>query len=190
MTGETLTGRLRAGPWDPKAEVMTDTGNKGDDNQHGDLIRLPTPWARAIDELTEAGTYWLGTVTPYGRPHVVPVLGVVVDEYVHFAAGRGTRKAINLMASPWCSITTSAATMDLVIEGTATPVDTSSEVDEVARRYRGKYGWDPDVLDALLWGEGAPTAGPAPYDVYRVIPSKVFGLPTDDTDAVPTRWRF
>lgn len=176
-----------ATPWNPVAEVI-ETAH--DHPRDPDVVRLPTPWSRAVEELAESGTYWLGTVTPQGRPHVVPVLGVVVDGYVHFSASRGTRKAIHLGTNPWCSITTSAATMDLVVEGVATPVDNGSEVDEIARRYRDKYGWDPDVLDALLWSEGAPTAGPPPYDVYRVLPRKVLGFPADDASIVPTRWRF
>ena len=174
------------GPWSPVAEVMGVAGSHGDP----DVVRPPTVWSRAVEELTEAGTYWLGTVTAQGRPHVVPVLGVVVDGHVHFCASRGSRKTRHVATSRWCSITTSAATMDLVVEGLATPVDDGSEVDEVARRYRDKYGWDPEVLDALLWAEGAPTAGPPPYHVSRVLPHKVLGFPTDDASVVPTRWRF
>ena len=49
---------------------------------------------------------------------------------------------------------------------------------------------DNDRFNALLWAEGAPTAGPPPYHVYRVLPHKVLGFPTDDASVVPTRWRF
>ena len=37
--------------------------------------------------------------------------------------------------------------------------------------------------------EGAPTAGPPPYDVYEVIPTTAFGFGTDESFS-PTRWRF
>jgi hypothetical protein len=37
--------------------------------------------------------------------------------------------------------------------------------------------------------EGAPTAGPPPYDVYEATPTAAFGFGTDER-FVPTRWRF
>ncbi len=37
--------------------------------------------------------------------------------------------------------------------------------------------------------EGAPTAGPPPYDVYEVTAETAYGFGTDGTFA-PTRWRF
>jgi hypothetical protein len=35
---------------------------------------------------------------------------------------------------------------------------------------------------------GAPTAGPPPFDVYALNPTRVFGFGTDETWS-PTRWR-
>lgn len=37
--------------------------------------------------------------------------------------------------------------------------------------------------------EGAPTAGPPPYDVYEAAPTAAFGFGIDET-FVPTRWSF
>ena len=38
---------------------------------------------------------------------------------------------------------------------------------------------------------GAPTTGPAPFEVYEVTPATAFGLPTYEEKAFqPTRWRF
>jgi hypothetical protein len=39
--------------------------------------------------------------------------------------------------------------------------------------------------------EGAPTAGPPPYDVYELSPVKAFAFGIDAAMTfVPTRWRF
>jgi hypothetical protein len=50
--------------------------------------------------------------------------------------------------------------------------------------------WQLTVRDgAFQNAEGVPTAGPQPYDVYRVTPRVVFGFGTDEAFS-PTRWRF
>jgi hypothetical protein len=128
----------------------------------------PTPWARAraILEAVPA-TYWLATVRPDGAPHVRPVLAVWVDGGLFFCAGENTRKARNLVRDSRCVVTVEQEPLDLVLEGRAVKV---------------RYG-------ALHDTEGAPTAGPPPYDVYEATPTAAFGFGTDET-FVPTRWRF
>ena len=55
-------------------------------------VTVPTPWAEARGRLEEAGTYWLATARPDGRPHVMPVLGAWVDGALSFSAGEASRK--------------------------------------------------------------------------------------------------
>ena len=45
------------------------------------------PWADAMGELQTASTFWVATVHPTGRPHVVPVLAVVSGDALHVAVG-------------------------------------------------------------------------------------------------------
>lgn len=164
-------------PEEPRAELLTPG------------TAPPAPWGLASAGLQQADTYWLGTTLPDGRPHLVPVLAVVVDGTLHFSASDSSRKARNLAAEPRCSVGTSGDAFDLVVEGTAAPVAEDASVRRVAAAYAAKYGWEPQVRDGLLWADGAPTAGPPPYRVYRVTPSTVFGFPTGG-GALPTRWRF
>jgi hypothetical protein len=56
----------------------------------------------------------------------------------------------------------------------------------VADVYMSKYEWPVTVPDGAFCGEGAPTAGPPPYEV---APTTAFGLATDERFS-PTRWRF
>ena len=61
----------------------------------------------------------------------------------------------------------------------------------VAAIYAAK-GWHVTVRDGAFQDtEGAPTAGPPPYDVYVVTPTVAFGFGTgaENWDH-PTRWRF
>lgn len=149
------------------------------------------PWERVREPLAGADTYWLATVGPDHRPHVVPVLAVWVDEALHFCASDGSRKVRNLGRDPHCVITTCAREVDLVVHGQASPVREATVVERAAAAYGTKYGWHPEVRDGVLWEEGAPTAGPPPYRVYRMDPALAFGFPTGGDDPVtPTRYRF
>jgi hypothetical protein len=58
-------------------------------------------------------------------------------------------------------------------------------------------GWRLEARGGVF-GPNAPTAGPPPYRTWRMVPSRVFGLPgmhgTDQFDQSespkPTRWDF
>lgn len=149
----------------------------------------PTPWSEGRDRLEAASTYWLATVHPDGRPHVVPVLAVWVDDALHFVASPSTRKAGDLARDPRCAVTTTQGALDLVIEGDATRVSDHARLLRVAVAYASKYQWHVNVRDGAFHAEGAPTAGPPPYEVYEITQTVVFGFPTDGT-LIPTRWRF
>jgi hypothetical protein len=54
-----------------------------------------------IDRLTSAEGYWIGTVTPDDRPHVVPIWGCFVAHDLYLETGApGTVKNRNLAANP------------------------------------------------------------------------------------------
>jgi nitroimidazol reductase NimA-like FMN-containing flavoprotein (pyridoxamine 5'-phosphate oxidase superfamily) len=151
----------------------------------------PTPWttARGILESVPA-TYWLATTRANGTPHVMPILAVWADGGLFFSAGAGTRKARNLARNAHCVVTVEVEPLDLVVEGEAVPVRDADTLRRVADVYASTYGWHVTVRDGAFHDtEGAPTAGPPPYDVYEVRPTVAFGFGTDET-VVPTRWRF
>jgi hypothetical protein len=100
-----------------------------------------------------------------------------------------SRKARNLAHDAHCVISTRREALDLVVEGTAAKVGDEARLHRVAEVYMTKYGWPVTVRDGAFYGDGAPTAGPPPYDVYEVIPTTAFGFPWDETFS-PTRWRF
>ena len=150
----------------------------------------PKPWEQGGERLAGGSTYWLATVRPDGRPHLMPVLAVWVDGTLHFSAGSGTRKARNIAERPQVSISTEGEGMDVVVEGTAVAVRDADRLRGVARAYADKYGWNVEVRDgAFESAGGAPTAGDPPYDVYEVVPAKAFGLSTENSPT-STRWAF
>ena len=44
-------------------------------------------WSHVVDRLDRATAYWLATVTPEGRPHVVPIWGVIVGHDLYLETG-------------------------------------------------------------------------------------------------------
>lgn len=149
----------------------------------------PGAWAEARDALAAAHWYWLATERPDGGPHLVPLLGVWLDDVLHIAASPASRKARNLAQDPRCSIGTREHGIDLVVEGRAVQVTDADRLQRVAEAYAAKYGWEVAVRDGALFGEGAPTAGPPPYAVHAVAPTTAFGFPAGEKFP-PTRWRF
>lgn len=91
----------------PISEAYVDPGRDG------------ASWDRGLAELERSGTYWMATLRPSGRPHVVPVLAIVHDGHLHVAAGPRTQKARNLTRTPAVTVTTHGETFDIVLEGKA-----------------------------------------------------------------------
>jgi PPOX class probable F420-dependent enzyme len=154
----------------------------------------PTPWAEAQRRLAEGQWFWLATVRPDGRPHVVPVLAVWLDEgssgALYFVANGASRKARNLARDPRCVLTVATEDAHLVVEGQATRISDDATLRRIAEAYATKYDWRVTVREGAFDAEyGAPTAGAPPYEVYRATPQTAFGFGTDETFS-PTRWRF
>jgi nitroimidazol reductase NimA-like FMN-containing flavoprotein (pyridoxamine 5'-phosphate oxidase superfamily) len=149
-----------------------------------------TAWEEARRRLAEGDTYWLATVRPDGRPHLMPVLAVWAEGALHFCTGGATRKGKNLARNPHCVIAVGMDGLDVVLEGEAARTTDEAGLRRVADAYGSKYDWQVTVRDGAFHdAEGAPTAGPPPYDVYEVTPTSVFGFGTDGTFS-PTRWQF
>lgn len=169
------------------------------------LVAAPgtTPWDVARERLgnpEHQWTNWLATTRPDGRPHVMPVIAVWVDDAFHFIAGEGTQKARNLATDDRCVIAVGSRTlpsMDIVVEGRAQPLSDPDEVLRMADVFRSN-NWPLDVRGTEVFGPNAPTAGPPPYRIYRMVPTKAFGLPGTygmdkfDPEGLPkpTRWDF
>jgi hypothetical protein len=136
----------------------------------------PTPWPAAAQVLEDAELYWLTTVRADGRPHVTPLIGVTIDEAVHFTTGPEEQKARNLEHHDQVAVTTGQNTwaqgLDVVVEGTAVRVTDPEALQALAGAFEAKYGsvWHFDVGDGVFH-HGAGTAF-----VFRVEPAKVLAF--------------
>jgi nitroimidazol reductase NimA-like FMN-containing flavoprotein (pyridoxamine 5'-phosphate oxidase superfamily) len=135
------------------------------------------PWSWATELLTNAHSYWVATTRPDGRPHVMPVWGIWLDDAFCFSTGQQSRKARNLGANPRCVIGCEIADDQIVVEGIVALVADPALSKRFADAYGPKYNWD-------MAGFAEP--------VYCVRPSAVFGFTTAPGEFVgsATRWVF
>jgi len=147
----------------------------------------PTPWEQGQHILEDAGTFWISTVRPDGRPHVTPLIAVWHDGAIYFCTGAGERKAKNLAANSNCILTTGTNDLndglDVVVEGEAVRVTDDDLLRRLAALWESKHGWKFDAHD----GEFHHEAGSAL--VFEVAPVKAFGFGKGEPYS-QTRWRF
>ncbi len=151
------------------------------------------PWSRPRDRLASSPTadltFFLGTVGRDGRPHAAAVGALWLNGDLYFTSGPATCKARNLAANSACTISVKPERIDLVLEGEAHRVTDPPTLEQAAKLYRAG-GWPAVVQgDAFTAPFSAPSAGPAPWYLYRITFHTAFGVAT----AVPngaTRWRF
>ena len=145
------------------------------------------PWSFAADRLSSSHDYWLATVWPDGRPHVMPVWGAWFDDRLWFSTDQISRKARNLRAEARCVVTTDNPLEPVVLDGMAELVTDRAQVVALTEVLRVKYSaewleevYTVDFFDANLGGGGT----------YRVTPTSVFALKQSEFTTSPTRWRF
>ena len=136
------------------------------------------PWDAVVHRLLVSSAYWLATVSPDGRPHVVPVWGVLVADDLFLEAGAPeTVKARNLTQNPAIVVHLDNVDDVVLIHGRAVPTVPNADLGRaLADAYRAKYpGYEPGPDS---WSEGG---------LLLVEPERVLAwrdMPT------ATRWRF
>jgi nitroimidazol reductase NimA-like FMN-containing flavoprotein (pyridoxamine 5'-phosphate oxidase superfamily) len=144
------------------------------------------PWSQARECLESAPKIWLSTARPDGRPHVMPVLVVWVDDTPRFTTRPTSRKGRNLARNPHCVLSVAGEDLDLVVEGNAIRIEDEAELRRVAAAFQSKYGWELTVRDGQVHEDSLP--GSPEYGFYEVAPVRAFGYGADGMTA--TRWRF
>lgn len=135
-------------------------------------------WIRANERLERALTYWVCTVRPDGRPHVVPVWGIWLDEVFYFGGNSATRRNRNLAANPGVAVHIELGDDLVILEGSAEELTDPDRAlrERLAAASAAKYHYEPDP-DA--WGaEG----------VFALRPSSV--LAWSNFPAGLTRWKL
>ena len=185
---------------DRTAEAPSPTGavnitrqfDGGELQRHDPTVTLE--WSELIAGIADGGTFWLSTVDAEGRPHTRPVFAVVANGHLVTVSSATAAKTAHLRSARQASIATSFGGMDIVWSGRSLRIVDARELKAIAAAYRSTYGWDVDAdpaSGALKAPYGAPTAGPPPYEAYRVEPRTVHAIATSETlNGRSTRWDF
>jgi Pyridoxamine 5'-phosphate oxidase len=133
------------------------------------------PWKWAAKTLTESREYWIVTVRSDGRPHAMIIWGLWFDGAFWFGTGSKTQKARNLAKNPNCIVGTQSAAEAVILEGIAERITDPATAKKLEPASLSKYG--------MSGGDGSEP-------LYRVRPSRVFGLIEKTFPKTATRWTF
>lgn len=141
-------------------------------------------WTWVARKMNRCRTFWLATIraepgldlhSGRGRPHVMPVWGVWLEDAFFFSTGRKSRKGQNLAANPSCTIANDNAEEAVIVEGMAEEVQDAASLARIAAAYKGKYKMDPRSM-------GEP--------IFAVRPRTVFGFIEKSFPKSATRWKL
>jgi hypothetical protein len=116
----------------------TPTDNEG-------LIEWTTIDARLRNEMH----FWLSTVRPDGRPHVVPRWGAWLDGKLYYDGAPTTVHARNAELNPNCTMSVGNGAEAIILEGQSVkskPMDVAAAAPlraEITRKY-GEHGYTPE----------------------------------------------
>jgi hypothetical protein len=108
------------------------------------------PWRWAVERLTKAHSYWIGTVRPDGRPHLVPVWGCWLNDQFMFSTSRDSVKAHNIARNPNCVLCPENAAEAIMVEGKVEEVTDRALLGRYLKIYNAKYNWNQDVTPGAV----------------------------------------
>ena len=138
-------------------------------------------WERVEACLTESRNYWLCSVRPDGRPHVIPKWGVWVEETFYFDGSTETRHAKNIARNPRVAVHLESGDDVVILEGICKAVSRPSRElgEELAKAYVAKYASLGYAPQPDQWDGGG---------LFQVTPTMVLAWTQFTED--PTRFTF
>ena len=133
-------------------------------------------WETVRNDLSSAERYWIATTREDGRPHVVPVDGIWLDDLWYYGGSEDTVHHRTVTANPHVVMHLEDAVKAIIVEGEVRSTTPSTPVAErLAAASQTKYGY-------------APPAAEYEKGVLALFPSRVLAWTMFPKDA--TRFRF
>jgi nitroimidazol reductase NimA-like FMN-containing flavoprotein (pyridoxamine 5'-phosphate oxidase superfamily) len=133
-------------------------------------------WSWVTQRLEEARQYWLATTRPDGRPHVVPLWGIWLDDAFYCGGAPTTRWVRNIVLQPAVALHWEQADEVIIVEGTARECIPESQLAaRLAAASAAKYAVSSDSSEA-------------PEGLWCLQPQLVLAWTQFPDDA--TRWHF
>ena len=114
------------------------------------------PWEHVEQRMTGSINYWLCSVYPDGRPHVVPRWGVYIDGRLYYVGSPETRHARNIDKNPNVTLHLESGNDVVIMEGTSLPASkpTPDFAQRLSAAYKMKYESDGYAPEPTQWDEG------------------------------------
>jgi len=138
-----------------------------------DHMPLPDVLARFGAERS----WWVATTRPDGRPHVMPVWGLYLDDRLIFSTDPKSVKANNLAANTAIAVHLESGDLVAIVEGHAKVLTADDVPADFTPAYDKKYGFAVDPTEP---GFGA----------FEVMPRKVFSWDEGQFVETAARWRY
>ena len=107
--------------------------------------------ADALEKLSSDIDVWVATTSGAGEPCLVPLSFAWVDERIILVTAQDNRTARNIAATGTAHLVL-GPTRDVVsLEGTAVIRESGAIAEEDADRYCAHAGWDPRLVDSMVW---------------------------------------
>jgi len=120
---------------DPVAELLDLPSEYG-------TPEVPLTWGDVRARLAGAMHYWLATVRADGRPHVVPLDGIWLDDEWFFGGSAETVKQRNLTANATAVMHLEDAEHAVIVEGRCEEITPDDQLaDRLSDLSKAKYGY-------------------------------------------------
>jgi len=80
-------------------------------------------WDWVVEQLTQSENYWLASVRPEGRPHVVPRWGAFIENKLYYDGSPETRHSRNIVTNPHVSLHLENGYKVVIMEGNSVPAE-------------------------------------------------------------------
>ena len=132
-------------------------------------------WDFVSEQMSRSRHYWISTLFPDGRPHVVPVWGIWYENRFHFEGSLQTAWGQNILKNPQIAVHLPDGDKVVIIEGTAHFIE-DDEIDDET--------WN--ILDGTFQKKYLVDKG-SPYIYVR--PRRVLAWNGESLTTM-TRWLF
>lgn len=112
--------------------------------------RNPARWRALEARLGRETTIWLATNRPNGRPHLVPIWYVWLNDKIYISTGSETQKFYNMYHNQRVALALPDPNQVIILEGEAHVADRQT-VDRVADYFFHKFEWDFRYDDSADW---------------------------------------
>jgi nitroimidazol reductase NimA-like FMN-containing flavoprotein (pyridoxamine 5'-phosphate oxidase superfamily) len=113
-------------------------------------------WEWVTEQLTNSENYWLSSVRPDGRPHVVPRWGAFIDNKFYYDGSPETRHARNINENPNVTLHLESGNKAVIMEGTSKPAGKPEPefATRLAETMTSKYASQGYSPEPVQWDEG------------------------------------